>query len=156
MPLRDRALFLSLRPLYAEMILSGGKTVELRRIRPRAPTGTLVIVYASSPTCQVLGTCIVEDIGSGTPDEIWQLHGPQTGLHRASFRAYFAGTHLGVAITVSSPRRLPQPVSLEWLRRHIDGFAAPQSFRYLPISYAQALVGDDWQARDHETAPSSA
>jgi predicted transcriptional regulator len=140
----DQALFVALRPAYAEMILSGVKTVELRRIRPKAQVGTLVLIYASSPARQVLGTCVVEDVGIGSPDEIWVLHGTQTGIGRAAFRTYFAGSPRGVAITVAHPRRLENPLSLEALRRH--GFAPPQSFRYVPLSDAQALLGREWEA----------
>lgn len=141
MTVLDRALFLSLRPAYAEMILAGSKTVELRRVRPRAAAGTLAIVYASSPICHVLGTCIIEDVSDGTPAELWRLHGSQTGIGWQTFSAYFADTDHRVAIALTSPRRLEDPVSLDALRQLLDGFAPPRSFRYLEIQDAQILLG---------------
>lgn len=143
----DRALLVSLRPAYAEMILAGIKTVELRRIRPKADVGTLVLIYATSPTSQVLGTCIVEHIGSGTPDEIWELHGGRTGIGRPAFSSYFTGTNQGVAITVGNPRRLQDPVPLDALRRH--GFAPPQSFRYITLADAETLLGPQVDITQH-------
>lgn len=137
----DQALFLSLRPDYAELILSGRKTVELRRIRPRAMPGTLVIVYASSPVRQVLGTCLVKTIGSATPEEIWRLHGPHIGLDWSAVAAYLHGKDRGVAITVTSPRRLDYPIPLTDVRKQLGDSAPPQSFRYVAIETAIALIG---------------
>jgi predicted transcriptional regulator len=143
----DRVLFLSLRPRFADLLLSGEKTVELRRIRPRAIPGMLVIVYAASPTRAALGTCVVEDIGSSTPTEIWRLHGARTGLRRAEFRDYFANAKRAIAITVTHPRTFAEAVPLELLRSSWLGFQPPQSFRYVSANdvadlLALAGVGD--------------
>jgi len=39
-------IVLSLKPLYAEAILSGAKTVELRRIGPNISVRTRALIYA--------------------------------------------------------------------------------------------------------------
>jgi predicted transcriptional regulator len=39
MPNDDHVLFVSLKPRFAEMILSGEKTVELRRVGQRSQSG---------------------------------------------------------------------------------------------------------------------
>src|SRR4051794_125899 len=119
MTVAERALFLSLKPTYAELLLSGEKTVELRRIRPRTAPGTLVIVYASTPTRAVLGTCVVKAIGAEKPSLIWRLHGPRTGVRRREFDNYFEGRSLAVAISVTRPRRLAEPIALNELRHHL-------------------------------------
>jgi len=142
----DRALFLSLKPAYAELVLSGEKTVELRRIRPRAAPGTLVVVYASTPVRAVVGTCIVEAIGSEAPAVIWNLHGQRTGVCRSEFNTYFYGRTIAVAITVGRPHRLERPISLDAVRQGLDCFAPPQSFRYLTPVQAMVLVPEQWTA----------
>ena len=131
-------LFLSLRPEYAELLLTGEKTVELRRIRPRAPIGTQILLYASSPQCELVGMCSVEAIGQADPDEIWKLHGSETGIGRSAFRSYFRGASQAVAITVSNPTRLDSPIPLAQLRREWKNFQPPQSFRY--VSFQRALM----------------
>lgn len=140
MDLSSQALFLSLRPKYAEMIISGIKTVELRRIRPKAPPGTLVIVYASSPMKRVLGTCIVEAIGTATPEEIWKLHGASTGIDWSAVADYFRGKSEGVAITVRNPERFITPIPLDKIRKCLGDSAPPQSFSYVSKVEANALV----------------
>lgn len=145
----DRALLLSLKPTFAELLLSGEKTVELRRVRPRAAAGTLAIVYASTPVRAVLGTCTVADIGEEHPSVIWRLHGPRTGLRWHEFNEYFLGQGSAVAITVIAPCRLDEPVPLRVLRAGPYGFSPPQSFRYLTPHQTDALVPDEW--RRHAT-----
>lgn len=138
----DRALFLSLRPCYAELLLAGEKTVELRRIRPRAQPGTVVLVYATSPRCVLAGTCVVASIEAGTPDEIWDLHGAMAAVPHADFASYFAGSDRAVAITVRKPTRLPIEVPLRDLRDALRNFQPPQSFRYVSLKQAEALLGN--------------
>ncbi|HEY5266242.1 MAG TPA: ASCH domain-containing protein [Acidimicrobiales bacterium] len=135
-----QALFLSLRPEFAEMIIAGEKTVELRRIRPKASAGTLVIVYASSPVKKILGTCIVKKISTGTPKEIWNLHGVSTGVSWATLADYLRGKDHGVAITVGSPARFDVPVPLEKVRKCLGESAPPQSFRYIRMAEANRLI----------------
>lgn len=129
----DRALFLSLQPQYAAMILDGNKTVELRRIRPKADVGTPVIAYATSPVRSVVGTCEVGSVVGAKPDEIWELHGHSTGIDRARFDEYFLGSETAVAITVVHPVKFATPVLLAELRLNWVGFQPPQSFRYISL-----------------------
>jgi predicted transcriptional regulator len=140
----DRALFLSLKPAFADLILDGAKTVELRKVRPRAAAGTLAIVYASTPVRAVVGTCTVADIGQERPGIIWKLHGPRTGLRWQDFDEYFDGRSTAVAITVIAPHRLDEPLPLQALRSGPHGFSPPQSFRYLTSAQAAALVPSEW------------
>lgn len=143
MELTERVLFLSLRPIYAELIISGTKTVELRRIRPRAIPGTLVIIYASSPVKHVVGTCVVDEINTATPEEIWRLHGARTGLDWPALSAYFKDKERGVAIAVMSPTRLEIPIPLTIVRKYVGRSAPPQSFRYIARHEAEGLLKDD-------------
>lgn len=136
----ENALFLSLRPVYAELIVLGTKTIELRRIRPRALPGTLVIIYASSPIKQIIGTCIVDEIGVASPEEIWRLHGPRIGLDWHAVATYFHGKAEGVAISVTNPVRLANPIPLLTVREHLGNSAPPQSFRYIYRNDADTLI----------------
>ena len=133
-------LFLSLRPEYAELLLEQVKTVELRRIRPRAQVGTRVLLYAASPQCELVGTCRVAAIGEATPDTIWRLHGGQTGIGRQAFRTYFHGTAKAIAITVTDAIRFTTPLPLESMRITWLDFQPPQSFRYIPENEALGLL----------------
>jgi predicted transcriptional regulator len=134
------ALLVSLKPRFAEMILAGEKTVELRRVRPSIEPGALVVFYASSPVKGVLGTGRVAAIDTSSPSALWERHGSLSGLSRREFSAYFAGSDEAVAIALTDVRRLSKPVPLAELRRRWQGFRPPQSFRYLDAAQAANVM----------------
>jgi predicted transcriptional regulator len=134
------ALFLSLRPRFAEMLLDGRKTVELRRVRPTADEGSIVLLYASSPERTLVGRAEIAEIQVDSLDTIWRQHSRATGLTRDEYDAYFGGVDQAVAITLRSIRRLAQPRPLDELRRRLVGFRPPQSFRYLDSFQVASLI----------------
>lgn len=134
-------LFVSIKPRFAEKILSGEKSVELRRVRPAAAkAGTLVVLYASSPVCQVVGTGRVKAIDTASPTAIWERHRDTLGLPRSEYRAYFAGVSRAVAILLEDVCTLSSTVTLTSLRARLDGFEPPQSFRYLDAQATRSLT----------------
>jgi predicted transcriptional regulator len=99
-------VLMSIRPEYAEAILSGSKTFELRRRRPSFAEGTCVIVYSSSPDQQLLGTFCSGAVHEGAPDELWKLVRGSVAVDRDTFDAYFVGCSRAYAIEIRRPRRL--------------------------------------------------
>lgn len=130
----DRTLVLSLKPRFAEAILAGTKTAEVRRVRPRITMPTLALLYASGRARALVGTCVVRSVTRYPADELWQLHGADTALSRAEFDAYLQGRDCGVALLLERPQPLAAPISLHTLRQ-AHGFRPPQSFAY--VSHAQ-------------------
>ena len=134
-----RALVLSLKPRFAEAILAGKKTVELRRIMPRITIPTLALLYASGPERSLVGTCIVHSVARLAVDELWRRHGAKTALSRPEFDAYLSGRDEGVALFLEQPDRLPAPIPLQALRR-ADNFRPPQSLAYVRHEQRKRLV----------------
>lgn len=139
MDVEDIALFLSIKPRFAASILDGTKTVELRRVSPAVQQGFLVLLYASSPQRELVGTCRVADLEVDSIDAIWDRHGDRTGVTQAEYGRYFDGARRAVAIVLSDPSRLPQPRSLKDLRGSLGGFQPPQSFRYFDAATVNEL-----------------
>lgn len=134
------ALFLSLRPLFAELILSGRKTVEVRRIVPRsARPGTLVLIYASTPEKALWGLCFLDDVTTGRPETIWRKMGAKTGLRKREFLSYLEGAETAVALQVSKPIQFKRPIPLSEIRAAWDSFHPPQSFSYVSMLRLSAL-----------------
>lgn len=146
------ALFLSIRPQFAEQIFAGTKTVELRRVRPRIDTGDLVIVYASGSTKALLGAFQVARVVTASPNTIWKEFRNTTGLTREEFDEYFMGRLTAYAIEVAHAWRLPVPVCLPILRKKKNGFRPPQSYHYLDTAAVlmiggRAILGEsNWPA----------
>ncbi len=136
----DEWILLSIKPRFANAILSGEKTVELRRTMPRARAGTRVLVYSSAPEMALLGTAVVARVQRGSRSGIWKQFGPDAAVSRREFIAYFDGARYAVAITLTDARSLADPVPLKELRRRAPGFHPPQSFRYVTAPDGAALA----------------
>ena len=134
-----RALVLSLKPRFADAILSGAKTVEVRRVMPRITVPTLALLYASGTTRALVGTCVVRSVARHPTDELWRPHGARTALSRTEFDAYLMGRDHGVALLLERPEPLAAPVPLHTLRQ-AHGFRPPQSLAYVNHTQRKRLL----------------
>lgn len=132
----DRALLLSVKPQYADLILDGHKTVELRRTLPALRAGASVVLYGSSPTRAIVGTAMLEAVESEVPAQLWKNLGHLTGIGLEQFKAYFDNTAVAYGLRLSEPRAC-QPLTLDELRQH--GLEPAQSWRYLTQEQLQEL-----------------
>lgn len=133
----DRMVVLSLKPRFAEAILTGVKTVELRRTEPKIETPMLALLYAASPMRSLVGTCIVTSVRSADLVDLWHEHGHEASLSYHEFQQYFEEVHKGTALTLTKPQAFNRRVKLQDLRAEWEGFRPPQSF-----AYVDAQTGD--------------
>lgn len=129
--MRQPALFLSVRPTFAQRILSGAKTIELRRVRPNVATGQPVLIYSSSPVMALLASARIDFIFSGNPCDLWDSVRHEAGVTRDEYDAYFDGAVVAVGIRLAAVKRLTNPIRLEELRQRWPWFKPPQSYRYV-------------------------
>lgn len=135
----DRALLLSVRPRYAEAILNGAKTAEIRRQRPAVHPGTLVVIYATKPVGAIVGTARISHISSGNPSDMWEEHNQSTWITRAEYDAYLTDTETAYLLFLRRVQRLEPLLTLERIRS-ATAFQPPQSYRYLSQSMLRNLV----------------
>jgi predicted transcriptional regulator len=124
-------VLLSVRPRFAEALLDGSKTVEVRRRRARIIDGALCLVYASSPKCALLGAIRVETTDIACPDVLWARHGNAMCLERDEYDSYLEGARQPCAIVVAATTTFATPVELPDLRCRVGSFVTPQSYRFL-------------------------
>jgi predicted transcriptional regulator len=129
---------ISIHPSYADAILAGRKTIELRRRIPELPSGTRLWIYATQPTGAVVGFVTLQDVARAHPATIWKRHRGSTGVDHAAFKAYFDGATEAVAILLSAARRV-DPISIDRLREIRNRFHPPQVLMRLTSSEAKAL-----------------
>lgn len=133
-------MLLSIRPHFAEMLIAGTKTIELRRTRPGIETGSLVVLYASSPACALVATARVTEVHVASADQVWNTFRTEVGIRRSEFESYFSGAQHAVAIRLDEVERLSASHHLSDLRSRVDAFRPPQSFRYLNRLQLAALM----------------
>lgn len=130
--MHERTLVLSVKPRFAEKLLEGDKTVELRRVLPRRiAAGDFLLIYSTAPETRFVGFCRVAELLLDSPKALWPKVQRSAGVTRAEYLRYFGEASRAVAIQVEQPVRLLDDISLEVSRTHAPDFRPPQSFRYL-------------------------
>lgn len=144
-------VLMSIKPVFAEAILSGRKTVELRRRAPRTKPGDLVLIYETSPTMAVVGVALVEGVETRKPTRLWKRVQSSSLISQKQFAKYFADCEVGTGIHLAHPVRFERPVHLHQLRQSTPGFLPPQSWRYLDglpprmLKFLHAAIADAMQ-----------
>lgn len=105
-------LLLSIRPHFADAIIEGRKTIELRRTRPNISPGTCVLLYASAPRMAVVASARVTSILEDEPANIWRDHQNEVGISAAGFEDYFWGADTAYALRLQNVAAVgPLPLS---------------------------------------------
>jgi len=128
MQLAGKAVLLSIKPKYADLIIAGTKTVELRRSWPSTDVGTMVI-YSSAPVQRLTGIAVITEIKECTFDQLWavaQKHGG--GVTHDELREY-VGTK-SHAYGVMLGRVIPAEILVD-PKELFETFTPPQGFLYL-------------------------
>ena len=143
-----RDFLVSIRPTYAEKIIAGQKTVELRRRFPQtASPGAIALIYSSSPVQAIIGYAVVDHVQRLPIDSMWTRHGGAACITKDDFYEYFDGADEGFAIVIRKAEKFKQEICVSDLRERF-GFVPPQSFRYLEKEYYALLDHEQHQATD--------
>ena len=119
---------MSVKPPYVDMLISGCKTVEIRKRAVRAPAGTRVWIYATRPRRQVVAFARLQAVALEAPDEIWHAFGDRVGIDRCEFDAYVGDAELVAALTLTDVTELDAPFCA---RSEVPAFHPPQSYAFL-------------------------
>jgi predicted transcriptional regulator len=123
-----RAVLLSIKPKYADLILTGSKRVELRRSWPSNDIGVMVL-YSSSPVQRLVGIAYIERVEETDPNGLWELAEKfGGGVSREELDDYFAGKKTAFGIMIKDFKIATVPLSPKEL---FSNFTPPQSFQYL-------------------------
>lgn len=144
----DQVTLLSVRPRFADALLAGTKTVEIRRRRARIADGSLGLLYASSPVCALVGAIRVRRTDTDTPDALWSRWGEDSGISRREYDSYLGGSTLPCAIVIATAVRLLHPIPLDELRRRQNDFLTPQSYRFLRARELASLTNGQTRQLD--------
>lgn len=120
-------VILSIKPYYAEKILSGEKLYELRKTIFKVPNITKVIIYASSPISKVIGEFEIDGILYEELTQLWKKTKEYSGVDKSFFDDYFEDRKRGYAIKIKNIRKYRE--SLDIVEKY--GIKAPQSFSYI-------------------------
>jgi predicted transcriptional regulator len=133
---------MSVKPEFAERIMSRKKTVELRRKFSTRWVGHRINIYASAPVMSLMGEARIAGVVMNKPEQIWERFHDQIGCSRKEFEAYVAGTDEVYAIELDEVRAYRDRLHLvqvsRWVNEHL---VPPQSYVTLEKNkpWAQAV-----------------
>lgn len=134
LPKEQLAMWLSIKPKYAEQILTGIKTVELRKQIPKLEPGSLVFLYASSPKKALVGAFLLEHVEIEKPGDLWSKVEKKSCLDFKYYREYYFTSDKAVGLYIGTLWKIKNPVKLDDIRKDWPTFSPPQSFRYVEWS----------------------
>jgi predicted transcriptional regulator len=109
---RKSDIVMSIKPRYADRILKGEKSIEIRkRFSPRW-LGHDVALYASQPQGALVGKATVGSVSTGRPSDIWSRFMPEIGCLKSEFDGYVQSAEEVTAIELKDVVSYQEPVSL--------------------------------------------
>ncbi len=127
-------VLLSVKPKYANEIVSGRKKYEFRKSIFKRENIEKMYIYSSSPVQKIIAIVDIDGILSDSPQKLWEQCHEDAGISKCEFFNYFKNYEIGYAIKISNILEFSTPID-----PYIDeDFRPPQSFYYLPMSYLQS------------------
>jgi predicted transcriptional regulator len=121
---------LSIRPTFMQRILSGEKTIELRRRFPTDITADCsVLLYSTSPIQSIVGIAHLKAVSQRPLGQLWREFGAAAAVTRTEFDTYYQHATHGFALHLRDVRRFSEPIHLTDLARRFE-FSPPQSYCY--------------------------
>lgn len=132
----SKFLLISVKPEFADKIIAGEKTIELRKACPNVSTDDIVIIYSTVPVKAVIGICRVDEVIKMKPEAMWKFHKEKLGIEKKRYSSYYKETETAVGIVLKSACRLEKKIELSSIKKLFPTFSPPQTFRY----YAKSAI----------------
>lgn len=124
-------ILVSIKEKYVEEILSGRKTIELRKSTPKTSIGDTIIIYTTQPKKAVTAIALVKNIIICSPEEMWRDYQNNLGINKNSFNEYYKTHKKAVGIELHEVFKLDAEILLSAIKLIHPRFSPPQTFKYL-------------------------
>jgi len=126
---QNKAILISIRPKYIELILSGAKRIEFRRTWAVSPVSGLII-YACAPLKKIIAIAEIKTVIWGCRTKLWNVaKNTGGGVSRQELFAYLDGKKKAAAIELIKVQSIEGGLDPDKLFGQT--FCPPQSFRYI-------------------------
>lgn len=131
-------LLLSIKPEFATRIMTGDKSVEIRRKFSKRWIGSHANLYASAPVMGLVGEAHISNVRAGKPKNIWKQYSAYIGCCQKDFEDYTSDCDVVYAIELEQVRPYRAPVMLSYAANLIGQALNP------PQSYCALETGKPW------------
>jgi predicted transcriptional regulator/N-acetylglutamate synthase-like GNAT family acetyltransferase len=134
-------LLMSMKADFAERVMNGSKSIEVRKRFSERWTNHEVVFYASKPTGSLVGKATVNSITRGRTEDIWSQFEGRIGCSRQEFDAYVADAGEVTAIEFKNASRYGNPMRIDEISRLLSQrLAPPQSYCGFTSQHARAWL----------------
>lgn len=128
-------LLMSVKSGFAERIITGSKSIEIRKHFSEKWVGHDAILYATRPVGSIVGRTTIRSVTKGHPDHLWASFQSRIGCSRSQYDSYVGNACEISAIELDEVRPYDMPVPLSQLARLLCvRLLAPQSFSEVSFS----------------------
>ena len=103
---QEEDILISVRAKYVRKMLTGEKTVELRRRHLHVLPGTRVWIYTTAPNSVVEAFAFIDQVVSASPKYLWRKYRECSGVAQNEFSDYFYNVEVGCALVLRDLTRL--------------------------------------------------
>ena len=118
---------MAIKPKYAYYIKHGIKTIELRKLAPKANPGDVLVIYESAPISKITSYGTIKKILKMPPKELWKLTASKTMVDEKSYYEYFCHKKTAYGIVVNDIKVLEVAKDLSCISKKY----APQNYCYI-------------------------
>jgi len=132
-------ILISIQPEYADQIMDGCKTVELRRrFAETVAQDARLFIYSSNPVGAIIGCAKIDKVVKLPTKQIWRKFHKQACIEKGEFEKYFDGVEFGFVVYLGDVTPLTELLVREDI---LDrwGIRPPQSYMYLPVDVAASI-----------------
>ena len=124
------AALISIKPVFAQKIIAGEKTIELRKSSMGLKPNDVVVVYSSAPEQQIAFWFRIGEIETLTTKEMWSRYRGRLGISQKDYDAYFEGSNTATGIHIDDLHKI-NPIPLAAIKSAVEGFVPPQGIVWL-------------------------
>ena len=129
-------ILLSIKPVYADSILSGEKKYEFRKTRISDSVKGMLL-YASAPEQRIVGYVEIDKIMAESPSKMWDITKGYGGISREKFRAYFKGKKTAYALKIKKVYKFDKSINPKDI---FEDFIPPQSYMYVESDTIKTII----------------
>jgi|GEM_PF-3032024 len=122
---------ISIKSEFSDQIISGNKTIELRRSTMGLNKDDVVLVYSSWPDQCLKFWFRINHVELCNVKEMWEAYHTTLGIDQKRYFEYFEGTRLAIGIHLGNVCVLRPSINLEMIRKWIPNFVPPQGILWI-------------------------
>ncbi len=117
---------LSIKRIYAERIIAGVKTMELRKRPIGMDLGNLILLYETAPDSIIKGGFIADKTISLPVAEMWQKHNSVMGVEKEFYDNYFDSCEFAYGTLIYQSFTFSE-LTIDQIYHLCSGFTPPQA-----------------------------